>query len=1586
MDPSGSTTSLAPDQDFVCLFCQGHGSSSRVTFCSTCKDYYCDDCWLKQPLHRPGRANAGASHEKVELELYWRLFKTFNPDPRKQDELHREDVETTWFGVKRDADNQQKILLDSGRYASLVANGSEGRHLVRFPSIVSFVGQTGAGKSTLLKILIERQFPWLADEIDRTACEKMFPVPVCGDSSTGKVPTSGDVHLYSDPSTYFNQSPTFFVDSEGLGGGSVDPIALRHKEQDRATNSKIKFGRNTKNRLTKTKIWRFSREVSRPIAWMDAPEREKREFAVTHFYPRILYTFSDTIVFVLREARTFESAVVTRLVDWASEVLNASTNQPRLPHAIIVLNAANARTDPREWDVEYATNTLLDTVTAAIPTAKESDRIQKLIKHWNLPEKPVRNLRDLLLCYYSSVRVVYVPDDSQYLKMEEQVGKLYGEIQSSCQASHQSKRMARMLMNADELDELFQSAFEHFSRTLDAPFDLVEAARKNTAIPRDFSGNVTKLAEAVTGILQKKKSAQDGKKRANWRLDSGSDTPRIGVKEIFEPLSLMVASSVFLECSRGNWKGSAMEFFEKNYQEPCIKAVQVFSQQCWPCEYEFEGRKGRCVNTLARHQKGHQLSGRYPRQQPGDYYAVLPLHDLLPLWLKWIYNWIAHFQAWLKTQTTRDSARNTTEEDLVAQMHQHNMHKFYEQVEGSLSYISHSVCLCCLRALPEHPLQCGHVLCTPCVKTYGNLELRLAGLTSIQHGQVSLNRCPLHSPNKKGFEVTEPRTIQVKPEGAGVRILCLDGGGIRGIVELEVLRYLERYLGGELPIQSFFDLIVGTSTGGIIAAGLGIEGWRVDDCIEHFMNLTDKAFTKRRFGVHELPVLNKAVRKYRAKPFEEVLKQLFGEDEYMFGGFQADPKRYAIRTAVTATTATGSTAVVLSNYNRPEDSPFTEFVRPDRPEHELKIWEAIRSTTAAPGFFKAFVKKETNQRFVDGAVYHNCPAFVAFEESRLIWPDVRHCLPDIMLSLGTGHNRSRTHQPRAMGSDGAGGARPPEVRRSSIARTQNADTSSSQGYEVLQNVRMILARMSNVLNSQLMWDTFRRDRLLTTPRDEIPAVLQRFQRIDPYLGYEPPRLDDKAKMKQLRSTVSSQLEHDSLYRRKIRNVAHRLVASCFYFEKFTHATIGNGWYEFDGRILCRFANNTQALSHLGEFLIDHRNQTVNGRGRPYLFFRVTEVGRRSRTTDIELTQEVLHRMAKGMLSIFDMNKITGRVTNKNADVLVSLVFWDSEATTDDVVPISGFPRKIVAESSQASVANLAPTTPKVSADEYWKDLSTDVEPEIAIVNSDTWATDLEESLNNSLGIIQEEKEEEAATWQDRWANKRQAFFGGGSSSDSRLQRLFPSLANLRSKSRSPNGSERDNTSDMGASPGQGTTPISPTRLTVPDDEFRPPPNTLSPPLGGHFSAKSSEYLIDLSTPTPSTIPLPAYITDLDDIEFDPDQQELNRAIEESIAGSGVLTDRSASPTGRGTLRSYFQRQHAHNASSSSTRRHTARDTDLVERERALALRLLEGGYQPNYIDDTGDDPTPDGEPGEGNSGGGARLDSEGPESCWYFPG
>ena len=55
--------------------------------------------------------------------------------------------------------------------------------------------------------------------------------------------------------------------------------------------------------------------------------------------------------------------------------------------------------------------------------------------------------------------------------------------------------------------------------------------------------------------------------------------------------------------------------------------------------------------------------------------------------------------------------------------------------------------------------------------------------------------------------------IRLKPKCAGVRVLTLDGGGIRGIIELAILEQVERRVGLGMPIRDLFDLIVGTSTG-----------------------------------------------------------------------------------------------------------------------------------------------------------------------------------------------------------------------------------------------------------------------------------------------------------------------------------------------------------------------------------------------------------------------------------------------------------------------------------------------------------------------------------------------------------------------------------------------------------------------------------------------------------------------------------------------------------------------------------------------------------------------------------------------------
>jgi energy-coupling factor transporter ATP-binding protein EcfA2 len=190
-----------------------------------------------------------------------------------------------YIGIDR-PDGSAPLFQDYGRYAKLLSKTEEelfsdlrspsGRDS-RTPSLVSFVGQTGAGKSTIIKLLID-----LSSDDD-----EQYLTPVVGASGVD-TPTSEDVHLYSDPSTAMSDAPMFFADCEGLQGGEREPLGA-------------KFRRT--RRKEKRKEHAIQPSSERELAWADSIPSSSREFAVTNLYPRLLYTFSDTIVFVLKNPR-----------------------------------------------------------------------------------------------------------------------------------------------------------------------------------------------------------------------------------------------------------------------------------------------------------------------------------------------------------------------------------------------------------------------------------------------------------------------------------------------------------------------------------------------------------------------------------------------------------------------------------------------------------------------------------------------------------------------------------------------------------------------------------------------------------------------------------------------------------------------------------------------------------------------------------------------------------------------------------------------------------------------------------------------------------------------------------------------------------------------------------------------------------------------------------------------------------------------------------------------------------------------------------------------------------------------------------
>jgi patatin-like phospholipase/acyl hydrolase len=138
----------------------------------------------------------------------------------------------------------------------------------------------------------------------------------------------------------------------------------------------------------------------------------------------------------------------------------------------------------------------------------------------------------------------------------------------------------------------------------------------------------------------------------------------------------------------------------------------------------------------------------------------------------------------------------------------------------------------------------------------------------------------------------------MKPPSAGVRVLSLDGGGVRGVLELIVLKHLQDHiaaeLGAEVPVIEMFDLVVGTSTGGIIALGLAHCRWDVQDSIAKFTELASKIFTPRPLATKR-PFRYLYGHKYRSSVVEEEYKNLF-QDKLLFSGQGAESIKVAVTT------------------------------------------------------------------------------------------------------------------------------------------------------------------------------------------------------------------------------------------------------------------------------------------------------------------------------------------------------------------------------------------------------------------------------------------------------------------------------------------------------------------------------------------------------------------------------------------------------------------------------------------------------------------------------------------------------------------
>lgn len=121
------------------------GREATKSLCPSCGSTYCDVCWDRQGPHKPGKVGLdNLPHEKTDKQIYDRLKVILEPpeDTIELSRLHVEDEDTTWFAVEKDSSGQP-IFQDYGRYPALMAETKQPNAGIRYPQLVSFVGQTG---------------------------------------------------------------------------------------------------------------------------------------------------------------------------------------------------------------------------------------------------------------------------------------------------------------------------------------------------------------------------------------------------------------------------------------------------------------------------------------------------------------------------------------------------------------------------------------------------------------------------------------------------------------------------------------------------------------------------------------------------------------------------------------------------------------------------------------------------------------------------------------------------------------------------------------------------------------------------------------------------------------------------------------------------------------------------------------------------------------------------------------------------------------------------------------------------------------------------------------------------------------------------------------------------------------------------------------------------------------------------------------------------------------------------------------------------------------------------------------------------
>lgn len=443
--------------------------------------------------------------------------------------------------------------------------------------------------------------------------------------------------------------------------------------------------------------------------------------------------------------------------------MDKSLNQAGKPHIIIVIDAVNIHVGDEDWNTDVATRQLLQILDNA--RFRNNNPLKLMADRIVADGGPhLDSIGGLMRYFYASVTVVRLPQTPYLGRMETRVRKLYRAIESATGQSYGEKSKLGVAVTADGIQPMFSAAADQFSKDMDAPFHLLAEAWRGIPGPKGMAGGLQHFICAF--------------RRASRHGDYETDTV-----QLLNDLGPLFSSCLLLDAERHSllgtpypprplpprlliqvWvsSGNAGRFFRERYLDCLKSAFHTFSAHWLPCAFGRGGR--RCRNFHSTHAKGHQRDdGKVMGITPSILQANFDPTHFLPAWTHIIEQGLARAQQ--EMLVGAEAQKHLSRRAVAALIHRRELTQLLASwMKHPSDLVSYKFCLfCACRDNPEHPLPCGHVLCTACVETFrdGNAEDGLEPRYAV--------RCPFH-PTEQA-----PAILQVKPTNAGVRILCLDG-------------------------------------------------------------------------------------------------------------------------------------------------------------------------------------------------------------------------------------------------------------------------------------------------------------------------------------------------------------------------------------------------------------------------------------------------------------------------------------------------------------------------------------------------------------------------------------------------------------------------------------------------------------------------------------------------------------------------------------------------------------------------------------------------------------------------------------------